>query len=305
MKINCQKIFYIKLGEGGNWEKKCLIENPSMKIGFRGVDHQDCLNGNWQKIRDYYLKEEKKTESKASDHVRELKTFYESDESSIWITFSANKMWWCIPKFEFDVLPDNTKIRFLKSDWRDEDLNGKKLTIGDLSGKLTKTQAYRQTICSIEVIEYALRKINGLDTDEVIETKRAKQELISKVEQLIKSLTWKDFEVLIDLIFRQAGWQRLAQIGKQAKTIDLELLQPVTGEKCIIQIKSQSNNQEFKDWVEKFRDLTDYDKFFFVVHTEKGEINRNYSDKVQILKSFEIAELAVNSGLTDWIIKRN
>jgi len=305
MKIDCHEIFYIKLGEGGNWEKESLIDNPSIKIGFTEINHEDCVKGNWEKIHEFYLTKANKTKAKASDHVRELKTFYETDESSIWITFSANKMWWCIPNSEFEVLSDNTKIRYLKSNWSDIDLNGKKLTIGDLSGKLTKTQAYRQTICRIEVKNYTLRKINGLDTDEVIATKKAKYELICNVEKLIKSLTWKDFEVLVDLIFRQAGWQRLAQIGKQAKTIDLELLQPVTNEKCIIQIKSQSNNEEFKEWVEKFQELTDYDKFFFAVHTEKNEIQKDKTGKVQLLKSFELAELAVNSGLTDWIMKRN
>ena len=305
MKVDCKDMFYIKLGSGGKWEKECLLQRPSLRIGFNGVNHDDCLRGSWDKIRDYYLTEENKTESKASDHVRELRTFYESNESSIWITFSANKMWWCIPKFEFEVLADNTKVRYLKSVWSDEDINGRKLTLGDLSGKLTKTQAYRQTICNIEVKEYALRKINGLDTEGVKEAKNAKKDLILKIEQLVKSLTWKDFEILIDLIFRQAGWQRLAQIGKQAKTIDLELLQPVTSEKCIIQIKSQSDNKEFKDWVVKFRELSDYDKFFFVVHTEKGIIDENYSDKVKVLKSLEVAELAVNSGLIDWVIKRN
>lgn len=65
--------------------------------------------------------------------------------------------------------------------------------------------------------------------------------LKSKLTLLIQNLQWKDFETLIDLIFRQAGWQKVGQTGKTQKTLDLELLAPVTGETAIVQIKAQSD----------------------------------------------------------------
>lgn len=305
MKINCNQIIYIKLGEGGDWEKECLMEQPSIRIGFIGVDERDCLNGDWEKVRNYFITKENKIQAAASDHVRELKIFYESSENDIWITFADNKMWWCFPGDKFSVKEDNSKVRSLKKVWSDEDINGKKLTLGDLGGKLTKTQGYRKTICHIEEKEYTLRKINGLDSKEVTEAKEAKQNLMQKIEKLIQSLSWKDFELLTDLIFRQAGWQRLSEIGKTAKWFDLELLHPVTGERCLVQIKSKSNNQEIKKHVEKFQLITGYDKFFFVVHSETDRIEIMEFPNVQLINSKKLSELVINAGLMDWIFLRN
>ena len=106
--------------------------------------------------------------------------------------------------------------------------------------------------------------------DEVTKVNEAIINLKAVLTDLIRSLQWKDFETLIDLIFRQAGWQRVSETGKTQKTLDLELFAPVTGERAIVQIKAQSNRQEFLEYQEKFKEMSnDYDKFFYVVHTFK------------------------------------
>jgi len=53
--------------------------------------------------------------------------------------------------------------------------------------------------------------------------------LKTAIRPLLQSLWWKDFELLADLIFTQSGWQRTSVLGKTEKSIDLELLSPVTG----------------------------------------------------------------------------
>jgi hypothetical protein len=43
---------------------------------------------------------------------------------------------------------------------------------------------------------------------------------------------------LVDLVFRQAGWQRLSVLGETMKFTDMDLLEPVTGDQYQVQVKS-------------------------------------------------------------------
>ncbi len=38
-----------------------------------------------------------------------------------------------------------------------------------------------------------------------------------------------DEEMLVDLLFRQAGWQRLGEVGDVRKTLAIVLMPPITG----------------------------------------------------------------------------
>ena len=57
----------------------------------------------------------------------------------------------------------------------------------------------------------------------------ARRELASELEKGLKELHWRDFEVLVDLLFRQSGWRRLSTVGDNMKDTDLNLLDPLTG----------------------------------------------------------------------------
>src|SRR5690606_25055073 len=141
-----------------------------------------------------------------------------------------------------------------------KDINENVLLAGNISGKLLKTQGFRGTICSVPEKKYALSKINCEQMKEVVEVEQALFTLKSKLTFLIQNLQWKDFETLVDLIFRQAGWQRVGDTGKTQKTLDLELFAPVTGERAIVQIKSQSDLQQFLIYQKQFATMNDYDK---------------------------------------------
>ncbi len=107
------------------------------------------------------------------------------------------------------------------------------------------------------------------------------------------------------MIFRQAGWQRVSETGKTQKTLDLELLAPVTSERAIVQIKSQSNLKQFLCYQDKFATMTDYDKFFYVVHSAEKSLSEYDNETETILYCGDkIADLTINSGLLDWVIKR-
>ena len=237
-KIKANKVLFIKFGVGGKFEKDCIEQSQTLRLDYEEVEHNWCLNKQWAKVRDYYVTERNTDISAAQRHANQIQQFYEEDEKTLWITFYANKLWWCFSKLEITQLPDKTKIRPVIGKWSDQDINKNVLLTGNISGGLLKTRGFRGTICSVEEAKYTLAKINNEQPKEVVEVENAFSELKSKLAALIKKLQPKDFETLVDLIFRQAGWQRVGDIGKTQKTLDLELFAPVTGEKAISANKS-------------------------------------------------------------------
>ena len=304
-KIKATKVLFIKLGEGGKYEKDCIENNQTLRLGYREVDHKLCINQNWDKVHDYFTTEENSKTFVATSHTNQIKQFYEEDEKTLWITFYANKLWWCFSKPVITLLADKTKTRPVIGKWSDKDINGNVLLAGNISGKLLKTQGFRGTICSVPEQNYALAKINAEQMKEVVEVEQAMFDLKSKLTFLIQNLQWKDFETLVDLIFRQAGWQRVGDKGKTQKTLDLELFAPVTGERGIVQIKAQSDLPQFLDYQEQFAKMNDYDKFFYVVHTAKNNLQKYENEtETKLYLVDKVAELTISAGLVEWVIKK-
>ncbi|HEX9678859.1 hypothetical protein [Nitrososphaera sp.] len=203
-----------------------------MRLGFMEANHQDCLNGKWDSVYRTFLQgKNKKTPSVATSFLNQIKKFYQSDEGVLWITFYGNEMWWCFSKPEITQLGDKSKIRPVIGKWHDTTIDEKTpLVTESLRGDLLKTQGFRGTICDVKIKEYVINKINGKEPEEVKATVEAMRELESRVATLITKLRWQDFETLIDLIFREAGYNRTSDVGKTQKTFDLDLISPVTGE---------------------------------------------------------------------------
>lgn len=304
-KITANKVLFIKLGRGGEFEKECIEQNQTLRLGYTKVDHKLCINGQWDKVHDYFTTEKNLKTFVATSHTNQIKQFYEEDEKTLWITFYANKLWWCFSKPEITLLTDKTKIRPVIGKWSDKDINGNVLFAGNISGKLLKTQGFRGTICSIPEKKYALAKINCEQMKEVVEVEQAMFNLKTKLTSLIQNLQWKDFETLVDLIFRQAGWQRVGDIGKTQKTLDLELFAPVTGERAIVQIKAKSDLQQFLSYQEQFAKMNDYDKFFYVVHTAENNLTVYENEtETKLYLVDKVAELTISAGLVEWVIKK-
>lgn len=304
-KIKPKKVLFIKLGESGKYEKDCIENDQILRLGYKEIDHKLCINRKWEAVHDYFTTEENSRTFVATSHTNQIRQFYEEDEHTLWITFYANKLWWCFSKPEVKLLPDKTKTRSVIGKWSDKDINGHVLLAGNISGKLLKTQGFRGTICRVPEQKYALAKINCEQMKEVVEVEQAMNNLKNKLTHLIQNLQWKDFETLVDLIFRQAGWQRVGDKGKTQKTLDLELYAPVTGERAIVQIKSQSDLQQFEKYQDEFATMSDYDKFFYVVHSAKSSLAKyeNETDTKLYLVD-KIAELTIAAGLVEWVIKK-
>jgi len=306
-KIHSLKILFIKLGSNGKFEKDCIEKEQTLRLDYHTVPHELCITHKWDEVHKYFCEEENAPVFVATNHTNQVKRFYEEDENTLWITFYANKLWWCFSKPVITYLPDGTKTRPVIGKWSASDLNGNILLQSNIRGTLTKTQGYRGTICNVSEIDYTIALINNEQSQDIKNLEKSLHVLKENIVVLIQKLSWQDFETLIDLIFRQAGWQRLGDKGKTQKTLDLELLAPVTGEKAIVQIKSQSDINEFKKYCDEFINMKDdYDKFFYVVHSANSNLIEFSNDtEVNLYNANKIAELTISSGLIDWLIKKS
>lgn len=299
------KAFFIKLGEGGSFEKESIEGRNILKISYKEISHQLCVAGKWDEVRKEIAEKMKVGDGVITYHLTQLKYFYEEDTQVLWITFFNNKLWWCFADREVILEKDGTRYRSVKGRWSCKDLKGKSLFLEDLSGRLLRTQGFRGTICKVAEFDYLIDKINSHESKDVAETEYAFNNLREKLAVIIKKLQPKEFELLIDLIFRNAGWQRLGVVGKTVKTIDLAIVHPITGERAVVQIKTQSNVAEYKEYEKKFLDMTEYDKFFYIVHSPELSLKNynNESENINVYFAEKVSEMAINAGLYYWILK--
>ena len=94
---------YIKLGENGKWAASAL-EQGTIPFGYRSVDHQPCLAGDWDEVRRQLL-EMGRTAQGMSQGLRELKDFYGLPENTLWVTMTDGHFWWvCVAKTLSELL---------------------------------------------------------------------------------------------------------------------------------------------------------------------------------------------------------
>jgi hypothetical protein len=302
--ISPSKALYIKLGEGGKYESDCIEKEQTLRISYRKISHELCLGGEWDKVLDE-LKIDS-DEGTAKRHREQIKFFYESDETVLWVTFFGNLLYWCFSKPEVILLSDKTKIRLAIGQWSCKNVKGDMLYENLLSGRLSSMRSFRGTICSVREFEYLKQKINGDIPKDAQEAREALIALKSKIENIIHKLHWRDFEILIDLIFRQSGWQRINELGGILKTLDLDLISPITLERYGVQIKSEADAKEFRDYKERFAKLDGYTHFYFIVHSPSKDLAqmKKKDENIDIWLPQDIADLAVKYGLADWIIDK-
>jgi len=304
-KIVPSKVLYIKLGQGGEWNENCIEESNCVKIGFVDVDKQLLKNREWSKIKLNY--EQKGIPAHiASLYTNQLRVFCETDGKVLWITFYKHKLWWTFAKVDLEITKTNEKVRSCIDKWHDTDINNKTLFTEALSGDLTKVQRFQSTICTVYAENYIVRKINAEESEEVIKTILAKNNLIKAVASIIKILNPYDFELLIDLIFRNFGFQRTSIIGRTQKEKDIELFSPVFNERYLVQIKTASNLKEFIKYAESFTDNLAFDCSFFIVHSPSKDLDMYSSDNDRVIlwKVSDISKHVINSGLLDWILDK-
>jgi hypothetical protein len=209
-----------------------------LRLGYRETSHEYCLAGQWDKVQ-AELEKSQRSKAAVTSGTNQIRSFYEAGENVLWVTFWKGALWWCFSKPEVRQLEDKSKTRPVIGKWHSHDIKGKPLVMSQLSGRLLAMQGFQGTICSVREARYLVNRINGVQPKEVKEAEDALLQLEQKVEAVVRNLTWRDFELLIDLIFRQAGWQRVSDLGGTMKSLDLDLISPVTSERYGVQVKSK------------------------------------------------------------------
>jgi len=303
---NPDNILYIKLGEEGKYEKECIEKNNTIKIGYREINHELCISKKWDDVLNEVQDKYNTSPGKTTGHRNQIRRFYEEPKTTMWITFYSNKLWYCYADKDITFNIDGTKERKAINGWKDSDVNGKKLFLQELSGRLTKVQGFQGTICDVKEKEYLIRKINAKQSQALEDVEKSLGKLKMDLTKLIHMLTWKDFEEFTELIFKAAGWARVGITGKTNKNIDIEMIAPVINERAIVQIKSESSLKTFIEYKSIFQGMNEYDRYFYVVHTPEADlkhyISSDVEDSVDIYDDKRLAELCINAGLIEWLI---
>lgn len=307
--IEFKRTHYIKLGKGGKWADECF-EKGIIRFGWSNIQGVDEINRKeWDKIADkikYFFKDKS---NGATQDLNALKRICEAEHDDVFITFHKGSMFWCQP-MNGPVEVDNvSKIRRCINGWSNEPLGGgKTFFVNDISGYLTKTQGFQGTTCELvdQQAKIVWRLINNLPTESINEVKSMKDKLIEKIVELIKDLHPKDCEILADLIFQRTGWQRISMHGENMKFIDMQYIEPITGNRYDVQVKSGAGKKEYEEYFHKYHDYKTT-KFYFVVFNPKNSLNEVVlSDpKIELFFGKKLAELIFDLGLLNWLMLKS
>lgn len=293
--------FYIKLGRAGAWEADS-IETGKLRLGWREQSIEDINACRWEFIEGQLRAERKgKPAGVATTDFNGLKMICESVTEDVWVTFYQAKLWWarltgCVEQDEM------SKFRRTANPWSDRAANGRLLVINDIPGKISQLQGFRGTVCRVRYPELLRRTLNGTRSDLATAISDQRARLAEHLTNAIKELHWKDFEILVDLVFRNAGWVRVSVLGQHAKAYDLELREAITGDRYVVQVKSRAGASELQATIGSFS-AEDYRRIFFVVHSPRKDLidSNDIPEHVEIVSPERLAELAMDAGLAGWI----
>ncbi|WP_152180827.1 hypothetical protein [Xanthomonas sp. LMG 12459] len=301
-KIAPRSVRYIKLGEGGSWEKDCIARGL-LRFGFQS-GHPETLawahEGRWEDLKASWR--EGRSAGTATRFTNETRRFFEAGPHDLWITFVGERLYWGFLEDDapIPVGTDQSTVRRVRDGWQCIDRDGKDLLKSNLPGGITNLAAYRGTSCSVKAEAHVVRRINAEISDEVKLAESTRSALIEALVPLIRRLGPKDFEVLVELIFGASGWRRIAATGGTRELLDLDLELPSTGERAFVQVKAQTNQAEFDSYADKREDGV-FSRMFYVFHS--GTII-NDDPAITVIDAVKLARMTLDAGLTDWVIRK-
>lgn len=296
-----QTIRYIKLGSQDAWSE--ALEVGELRMGHKQIPHAICQAGDWDGIAALFVAEGRRA-SKAHDFTRELRDFYTLGPDCLWITFARGHLWWAFVEPQVEPLPDGGRRRRVIGKWSNLDLLGQPLRRDQMSSQITRVAAYRQTICQVADPKALLARIRGVQGATLMRALQVQTELLDVTEQLIAGLHEDDFEFLVDLIFARSGWQRASVLGGTLKDIDLDVYEPLTGMRGLVQVKSQASQSVLDDYLGRLT-LTDAEaQIFFICHSPKGRLVAPEQPNIHIWTGSKLAETTLKAGLFDWLLLR-
>jgi hypothetical protein len=306
-------VCYIKLGRGNHWWPLAL-ETNTIRLGFRQFDFQLCTKGDWQAAKADYARAKPDLDAgKVTSATNQVRKFFERPASTLWFTLADGDIWWCFAEptvidiFDGDIAKENetgARLRKVIDRWRNTDVNGKRLRQDTMTSKITKVISFQETICEPHGRADLLRIIRCQPSQEHGRALETLERLRQHVGDILDQLQFDEFELLVELIFSSSGWRRISSLGGNQKFFDLALILPTTGERCVVQVKSQTTPSILAEHIEQFRNYTGYSRMFFAYHTPTEPFANNDPERVTIWSRYEIAKQGIRAGLVEWVLER-
>ena len=232
-KITFNNAFYIKLGSRGKYEPDSIPARKA-RIGYDYFTLAEINGRDWDALKKKKEAPNYDKKGVATRDVNMLRYFVESTPDDVWITFHNQRLHWCRLEQSSVQEDDISRFRTVIGGWSHFNLTGQELFENQIPGNISKIQAFRAAICRVKEVEQLQRLINGEPSDIYRDIASAKEALISKVEKGLHLLHWKDFEILVDLIFRNAGLNRVSMVGEGMKYVDIVLEERIDGDRYLV-----------------------------------------------------------------------
>lgn len=292
---------YIKLGRGGEYVQDSFQHNR-LRFGWRGQSVEDIRANRWTEMAQAIRTAAQGKRRSAGSVINPLRRIVEAKPDEVWITFHESKLWWA--RVTGEIFQDDlSKYRNTVAPWSDKTLKDRLLVGNELPGKIARLQAYRATTCRVRHVDLLRRLLNGTRSPIAEDIKHGKGVLAGHLGRAIRELHWRDFETLVDLVFRATGWIRVSVLGEQEKGCDLVLQEAITRDRFVVQVKSQAGLAEVTNTAAEFSPPA-YRKVFFVVHTPNPDLMPPLPpslNHVEVVDPNRLGVLALNAGLTDWL----
>lgn len=304
-----QSVRYIKLGVGGCWWPVSKNRNQ-IHAGWGSIEDHAIETRDFARL-DKLLRAQYGSKQGATQDFNQLRSLLDSPSNHIWFTFEAGYLWWCTATDELTVDPAGSQAAsghfFITCDkgWSNRSVGGRLLAMSELPGSVTATAGFRGTTCEPR----AAAQVRRIIVDEIDADVREANEALTRhrdaVEALIRKLSPKDFELLVDLIFSRSGWSRLAKLGGPIEGVDVEVENPAIDEIAFVQVKSIANQAILDDYIERFHARRDrYDRMIFAAHTTRVDLVVPADSPIQVWSNGDLARLVVRLGLSDWLFAR-
>lgn len=307
-------VLYIKNGAHGKWWPVAKADGQ-VHAGWLNIPHDLLRNPDYEAIKqrqiDDYTKLGK-TKGVAVTDANALWRLLHEPSQHIWITFEDGRMWWCTVRDGAVINPtgqdEHSGNFWLVCDrrWSDQSLvHKRKLANSMLPGTVSAVAGFRATVAKPTAWETILRIIRDEQDDDAIKAANARASYVAAIENMVRRLHWKDFELLIDLVFARTGWTRISVLGATQKGIDMEVRNLAADEIAFVQVKSSADQAALDDYIEQFEAQSDrYARMIFAVHTPHGLTPPKDDLRVQVWTGERIARLVVGLGLGEWVESR-
>ena len=266
---------FIRLGRTSRNASYCIKESKIM-FGFGTATNIEFWNtlkdGN---IPNQEIKAQISSGEKSSVAFRQVKAFFEDEGDTLWVTSLNRSLYFGFSDGGNAEVAQNGEVqKSMKFGWVHKDRKGKVLEVSSLNGGITKTLSYQSTMCNFSptYAELLVNRILCAPSAARSATENAYNCLTDELEGLIRTFKPRDFELLIELIISRAGLKRIGVAGKQEETVDLELCHPITNERLVVQVKSETSQNELEEYIRNYKGINDNVqgcKMIYAYHTGK------------------------------------